>query len=155
MKGETSRIPRPQQRSPIDSADGLSPAFLAPQARKRNCGGCVCFRLRWRLRHPRKFRLGFSPSSSRKMFYHVSRARGGGEGRVKRRRSEAGAPGRGAASCPIFLRRLAWSQSIPPLAPQISLEHEILLHPRYFGPNLLNTVKQKLFTEVEGTCTGK
>ncbi|NXH14153.1 RPB7 polymerase, partial [Bucco capensis] len=36
-----------------------------------------------------------------------------------------------------------------------SLEHEILLHPRYFGPNLLNTVKQKLFTEVEGTCTGK
>lgn len=31
----------------------------------------------------------------------------------------------------------------------------ILLHPRYFGPNLLNTVKQKLFTEVEGTCTGK
>ncbi|CAO2584586.1 DNA-directed RNA polymerase II subunit RPB7, partial [Lemmus lemmus] len=38
---------------------------------------------------------------------------------------------------------------------QISLEHEILLHPRYFGPNLLNTVKQKLFTEVEGTCTGK
>ncbi|KAF3822173.1 hypothetical protein GH733_007547 [Mirounga leonina] len=29
----------------------------------------------------------------------------------------------------------------------ISLEHEILLHPRYFGPNLLNTVKQKLFTE--------
>lgn len=38
---------------------------------------------------------------------------------------------------------------------QISLEHEILLHPRYFGPNLLNTVKQKLFTEVEGTCSGK
>ena len=38
---------------------------------------------------------------------------------------------------------------------QVSLEHEILLHPRYFGPNLLNVVKQKLFTEVEGTCTGK
>lgn len=38
---------------------------------------------------------------------------------------------------------------------QISLEHEILLHPRYFGPQLLETVKQKLFTEVEGTCTGK
>eukprot|EP00795_Rhopilema_esculentum_P003216 gene3216-1533_t len=37
----------------------------------------------------------------------------------------------------------------------ISLEHDILLHPRYFGPNLLQTVKQKLFTEVEGTCTGK
>jgi len=37
----------------------------------------------------------------------------------------------------------------------VSLEHEILLHPRYFGPNLLNIVKQKLFSEVEGTCTGK
>ena len=37
----------------------------------------------------------------------------------------------------------------------MSLEHEILLHPRYFGPNLLNIVKQKLFSEVEGTCTGK
>ncbi|GLH00707.1 Uncharacterized protein GBIM_07000 [Gryllus bimaculatus] len=37
----------------------------------------------------------------------------------------------------------------------ISLEHEILLHPRYFGPQLLETVKQKLYTEVEGTCTGK
>jgi len=29
---------------------------------------------------------------------------------------------------------------------QVSLSHDILLHPRYFGPNLLNTVKQKLFT---------
>jgi len=37
---------------------------------------------------------------------------------------------------------------------QISLEHDILLHPRYFGPTLLQTVKQKLFTEVEGTCSG-
>ncbi|EAT45321.1 AAEL003401-PA [Aedes aegypti] len=37
----------------------------------------------------------------------------------------------------------------------ISLEHEILLHPRYFGPQLIETVKQKLYTEVEGTCTGK
>lgn len=38
---------------------------------------------------------------------------------------------------------------------QISLEHEILLHPRYFGPQLMDTVRQMLFTEVEGTCTGK
>ena len=38
---------------------------------------------------------------------------------------------------------------------KIALDHEILLHPRYFGPNLLDTVKKKLFTEVEGTCTGK
>ncbi|CAG0882392.1 unnamed protein product [Cyprideis torosa] len=37
----------------------------------------------------------------------------------------------------------------------IALEHEILLHPRYFGPQLMDTVKQKLFTEVEGTCSGK
>ena len=37
----------------------------------------------------------------------------------------------------------------------ISLEHEIQLHPRYFGAQLLDTVRQKLFNEVEGTCTGK
>lgn len=37
----------------------------------------------------------------------------------------------------------------------ISLKHEILLHPRYFGPNLLETVRQKLLYEVEGTCSGK
>ncbi|XP_069956036.1 DNA-directed RNA polymerase II subunit RPB7 isoform X3 [Cherax quadricarinatus] len=40
-------------------------------------------------------------------------------------------------------------------SPTISLEHEILLHPRYFGPQLMDTVRQMLFTEVEGTCTGK
>lgn len=38
---------------------------------------------------------------------------------------------------------------------QIALEHDVLLHPRYFGPQLLDTVKQKLYREVEGTCTGK
>ena len=32
----------------------------------------------------------------------------------------------------------------------ISLDHEIMLHPRYFGPALMDTVKQKLFSEVEG-----
>ncbi|XP_050444352.1 DNA-directed RNA polymerase II subunit RPB7-like isoform X1 [Adelges cooleyi] len=37
----------------------------------------------------------------------------------------------------------------------IALEHDVLLHPRYFGPQLLDTVKQKLYREVEGTCTGK
>ncbi|XP_062510507.1 DNA-directed RNA polymerase II subunit RPB7 [Corticium candelabrum] len=37
----------------------------------------------------------------------------------------------------------------------VQLEHEIVLHPRYFGPNLLDTVKRKLFAEVEGSCTGK
>lgn len=35
------------------------------------------------------------------------------------------------------------------------MEHEILLHPQYFGPQLLEKVKTKLYTEVEGTCTGK
>lgn len=38
---------------------------------------------------------------------------------------------------------------------KISLKHDILLHPRYFGPNLLDTVRQKLLSEVEGTCSGK
>jgi len=37
----------------------------------------------------------------------------------------------------------------------VSLDHEVLLHPRYFGPSLLSVVKQKLFSEVEGTCSGK
>jgi DNA-directed RNA polymerase II subunit RPB7 len=37
----------------------------------------------------------------------------------------------------------------------IALEQEIQLHPRYFGPALLDTVKQMLYTSVEGTCTGK
>ena len=34
------------------------------------------------------------------------------------------------------------------------LEHRILLHPQYFGPRLIDIVKKKLFTEVEGSCTG-
>ncbi|KFD51600.1 hypothetical protein M513_07479 [Trichuris suis] len=37
----------------------------------------------------------------------------------------------------------------------MSLEHEVVMHPRYFGPNLSKLVKKKLFTEVEGTCSGK
>ncbi|XP_015781249.1 DNA-directed RNA polymerase II subunit RPB7 [Tetranychus urticae] len=37
----------------------------------------------------------------------------------------------------------------------IALEHEVQLHPKYFGPQLLDVVKQKLFSEVEGSCTGK
>ncbi|TKR93396.1 hypothetical protein L596_007862 [Steinernema carpocapsae] len=37
----------------------------------------------------------------------------------------------------------------------LSLSHEICLHPKYFGPNLMETVKTKLFNEVEGTCSGK
>ena len=37
----------------------------------------------------------------------------------------------------------------------LSMEHEVCLHPKYFGPNLNETIKMKLFAEVEGTCTGK
>lgn len=73
------------------------------------------------------------------------------------RRGQARGAGRGAGTSGRFSPRLPAVLGLvsTPLSPQISLEHEILLHPRYFGPNLLNTVKQKLFTEVEGTCTGK
>lgn len=34
------------------------------------------------------------------------------------------------------------------------LQHAILLHPRYFGPQLNNVIKEKLYREVEGTCLG-
>jgi DNA-directed RNA polymerase II subunit RPB7 len=37
----------------------------------------------------------------------------------------------------------------------MELDHEIKLHPRYFGPQLMDKVKQKLFSEVEGMCKGK
>ena len=42
--------------------------------------------------------------------------------------------------------------SLPNLAMfyHMSLEHRILLHPQYFGPRLIDIVKKKLFTEVEG-----
>ncbi len=43
----------------------------------------------------------------------------------------------------------------PTMFYHISLEHEIMLHPRYFGPQLMATVRQKLFSDVEGTCSGK
>ena len=37
----------------------------------------------------------------------------------------------------------------------MKLEHEVLLHPRYFGPKLNTTLRAKLLSEVEGTCSGK
>ena len=51
----------------------------------------------------------------------------------------------------------------------ISLKHELLIHPMYFGENLTDTIKQKLYrfltnimvfdyrwlSEVEGSCTGE
>lgn len=36
----------------------------------------------------------------------------------------------------------------------LSLEHEILLHPQYFGPGMRRTVENRLYEEVEGTCQG-
>ncbi|OWK50155.1 DNA-directed RNA polymerase II subunit RPB7, partial [Lonchura striata] len=71
-------------------------------------------------------------------------------------------PGRGFVLYPVRYKAIVFRpfkgevvDAVVTQVNKISLEHEILLHPRYFGPNLLNTVKQKLFTEVEGTCTGK
>lgn len=37
----------------------------------------------------------------------------------------------------------------------ITMNHEIDLHPKYFGEQLIDTVKTKLFCDVEGTCTGR
>ncbi|KAI0988606.1 hypothetical protein GJ496_004525 [Pomphorhynchus laevis] len=37
----------------------------------------------------------------------------------------------------------------------ISLERDILVHPRFFGPNLMNTIRQILLSEVEGHCMGR
>ena len=37
----------------------------------------------------------------------------------------------------------------------VLLEKNIRLHPRYFGPSLDVTLKEKLSTEVEGHCTGR
>jgi DNA-directed RNA polymerase II subunit RPB7 len=35
------------------------------------------------------------------------------------------------------------------------LEHRILLHPGFFGGQLKDFIRQKLYEEVEGTCTGR
>ena len=37
----------------------------------------------------------------------------------------------------------------------MDMKHDVQLHPRYFGAGLLDTVRKKLFKEVEGTCSGK
>lgn len=38
---------------------------------------------------------------------------------------------------------------------KLLLDHEILLHPKYFGPNIKEVMKKKLYSEVEGSCSGK
>eukprot|EP01136_Pigoraptor_vietnamica_P012498 Opistho-1_new@52486 len=37
----------------------------------------------------------------------------------------------------------------------LSLSHEVLLAPKYFGPQLRDILRQKLYAEVEGTCKGE
>jgi DNA-directed RNA polymerase II subunit RPB7 len=38
---------------------------------------------------------------------------------------------------------------------QKELTHTISLHPSYFGPNMQVQLKDKLYADVEGTCTGR
>ncbi|KAI9264455.1 RNA polymerase Rpb7 [Sporodiniella umbellata] len=35
------------------------------------------------------------------------------------------------------------------------LSHTITLHPSYFGPNMQDKIREKLYTDVEGTCSGR
>ncbi|KAJ3378836.1 DNA-directed RNA polymerase II subunit [Entophlyctis sp. JEL0112] len=34
------------------------------------------------------------------------------------------------------------------------LSHTILLHPQFFGPRLAESLRKRLYDEVEGTCSG-
>lgn len=38
---------------------------------------------------------------------------------------------------------------------QIELQHELVVHPQFFGPKIRQTIKQLLYEEVEGTSSGK
>lgn len=38
---------------------------------------------------------------------------------------------------------------------QKELTHTILLHPSYFGPRMLQFLESKLYSDVEGTCSGQ
>lgn len=40
-------------------------------------------------------------------------------------------------------------------SPQKELTHTILLHPSYFGPRMLQFLESKLYSDVEGTCSGQ
>ena len=37
----------------------------------------------------------------------------------------------------------------------MELEKDIVLHPKYFGPRLKQRLTEKLYNEVEGTCSGE
>lgn len=41
------------------------------------------------------------------------------------------------------------------MSQQRQLSHTILLHPSYFGAQLEDYLQQKLYEDVEGTCSGK
>ena len=41
------------------------------------------------------------------------------------------------------------------MSPQKELTHTILLHPSYFGPRMLQFLESKLYSDVEGTCSGQ
>lgn len=71
----------------------------------------MCFRLVWRPRCRGSYRRCCFPALSGKMFYHVSRARGGGEGRVEGR-SESGRRDEGPLLAPYPCR--AWLGLYPP-----------------------------------------
>ena len=122
---------------PTRSIDCCSVGLAIDNYSRRRCLGCClvlplssflkcCFRFLKFWRFQSKSELRAKFSSSCRMFYHV-----------------------------ITLQNFYFFQLTKLNFRQIALEHEILLHPRYFGPQLMETVKQKLFTEVEGTCTGK
>ncbi len=38
---------------------------------------------------------------------------------------------------------------------QLKLHHKVVLHPRHFGPGVMKTVKNRLYSEVEGSSSEK
>ncbi len=60
---------------------------------------------------------------------------------------------------PLFLScafdLLLFAARITLHAQQMDLTHTILLHPSYFGAQLEDYLRQKLYEDVEGTCSGK
>ena len=65
------------------------------------------------------------------------------------------------ALTPFFLLSTCNCYSLPPFYGlltchvQRELTHTITLHPSYFGAQLEEFLKQKLYEDVEGTCSGK
>lgn len=83
--GGASRISHPRQRCPIESAERAESRPLRWGRPGSRVAAAVCFRLVQRRRRPGGSGFGCCPVRRGKMFYHVSRARGGGEGRVEKR----------------------------------------------------------------------